>query len=123
MKKIATAIFLNFFFRLFFKPCCVHCRSKMLVKRLAQTQKYIPKHKQFLLSSSSKSQNLPAISILIKVSHFYTKTHKKIPLQLNFLLLISKIIYFYIGKFYPKKYWIFAINFFIFYFFFYGTLI
>ena len=65
---------------------------------------------QKILLSSSKSQNVPAISILIKVSHFYTKTHEKTLCNLIFSYLSHKIIYFYIGKFYPKKYWIFAIN-------------
>ena len=81
----------------------------MLVKILAQTQN-VAKTQTILTFVSSKSQNLPAISILIKVSHFNTKTHEKTLCNLIFSYLSHKIIYFYIGKFYPKKYWIFTIN-------------
>ena len=94
VKKIAMAIcstgdFLDFSCT-FFKPCCVHCRSKLLVKILAQTQN-VAKTQTILTFVSIKITKYTcycAISILIKVSHFYTKTHEK-TLQLNFLLLIT----------------------------------
>ena len=92
VKKIAMAIcstgdFLDFSCT-FFKPCCVHCRSKLLVKILAQTQN-VAKTQTILTFASIKITKFTCYFNTNKSITFLHQNTRKNPLQLNFLLLIT----------------------------------
>ena len=92
VKKIAMAIcstgdFLDFSCT-FFKPCCVHCRSKLLVKILAQTQN-VAKTQTILTFVSIKITKFTCYFNTNKSITFLHQNTRKNPLQLNFLLLIT----------------------------------
>ena len=92
VKKIAMAIcstgdFLDFSCT-FLKRCCVHCRSKLLVKILAQTQN-VAKTQTILTFVSIKITKFTCYFNTNKSITFLHQNTRKNPLQLNFLLLIT----------------------------------